>query len=39
VCPVAHSVQWSTATVTFLLFGALQVLAMRLSLIPCIAQP
>ena len=32
------SVRWSTAAATFLLFAALQVLALRVSLIPYIAQ-
>ena len=32
------SIRWSVAAITFLLFGALQVLALRLSLFPYIAQ-
>ena len=32
------SIRWSSAAVVFLLFAVLQVLAMRLSLIPYIAQ-
>jgi hypothetical protein len=32
------SVRWSTAAATFVLFAALQALAMRLSLIPYIAR-
>jgi hypothetical protein len=32
------SIRWPVAALTFLLFGALQVLALRLSVIPYIAQ-